>query len=215
MDFYKFRHPFTCMIAGPSMSGKTLLVRRILEHFKDLTNIQTPNLNVIWCYGQWQKLFNVNIPNVDINYIPGLPSDDDLHTQILVLDDLMSEIGDNRKILDLFTKGSHHLGMSVIFISQNLFHQGRVMRSIGLNCNYMIIMKSVRGKSQLSILGRDAFPGKQKALLEAYEEATKNSPYSYIRLDFTQQTPDKYRIVSRLTPEENNKRLSPIVYMTK
>ena len=90
MDFYRFRHPFTCMIAGPSMSGKTLLVRRILEHFKDLTNIETPNLSVIWCYGQWQKLFNVNIDNVKVNYIPGLPSEEDLKTQILVLDDLMS-----------------------------------------------------------------------------------------------------------------------------
>ena len=27
-------------------------------------------------------------------------------------------------------------------------------------------------------------------------------PYSYIRLDMTQETPDKYRISSRITPEE-------------
>ena len=210
MEFYKFRHPFTCMISGPTMSGKTVLVRRILEHYKELTTISGP-MKVLWCYGQWQNLYR-NIPNVEIEYMPGLP--EETNCKILVLDDLMSELGDNKVFSDLFTKGSHHKGISVIYISQNLFHQGKVMRTIGLNCHYIILMKSIRGKSQLAILGRDAFPGKQKELMEAYEDAT-SKPFSYIRLDFTQQTPDKYRIISRLTPEENNKRLSPIVYLLK
>ena len=67
----------------------------------------------------------------------------------------MTELGDNKKFADLFTKGSHHMNLSVIFISQNLFHQGKQMRTIGLNCHYIIVMKSARGKAQLSHLGRD------------------------------------------------------------
>ena len=216
MDFYKFRHPFTCMVTGPTMSGKTILVRRILQHFNQLISINTNKLKILWTYGQWQELFNQNIINVSVQYLPGLPSLEDLKDiNLVVIDDLMNEIGDNKSFADLFTKGAHHLNLSVIYISQNLFHQGKVMRTIGLNCHYIIIMKSIRGKSQISILCRDTFPGKSKAILEAYDDATTSSPYSYLRLDFTQQTPDKYRVVSRLTPEENNNILSPIVYIIR
>jgi Ni2+-binding GTPase involved in maturation of urease and hydrogenase len=27
-----FKHPFTCITAGPTSSGKTVLIRRILKH---------------------------------------------------------------------------------------------------------------------------------------------------------------------------------------
>ena len=30
---YVFKHPFTCMIAGPSKSGKTTLLKKILPSF--------------------------------------------------------------------------------------------------------------------------------------------------------------------------------------
>ena len=215
MEYYKFFHPSTCTIAGPSNSGKTVCARRLLKHFKTHTNIMTPELSVLWCYGQWQPSFNSKIPNVNISYVSGLPTEDDLNVQFIVLDDLMSEVGDSKFFSDLFTKGAHHRGLSVIFITQNLFHQGKVMRTVGLNCNYYYIMKSIRGKAQLRILARDTFPGKTKALLEAYDDATKDSAYSYIRLDFTQQTPDKFRVMAKLFPEETNNRLCPVVYILK
>ena len=107
MDFYKFRHPFTCMVSGPTMSGKTILVRRLLQHFNELISIKTNKLNVLWAYGQWQELFNQNIINVSVQYLPGLPSSEDLKDiQIVVIDDLMNDLGDNKSFADLFTKGS-------------------------------------------------------------------------------------------------------------
>ncbi len=76
-------------------------------------------------------------------------------------------------------------------------------------------MKSPKAKFELALIGREVFPGKKDYLIKAYEDATKNSPYSYIRIDFTQQTPEEYRVLARLTPEENNNILSPIVYKIK
>ncbi len=35
---------------------------------------------------------------------------------IIVLDDLMVQSGKDRRIVDLFTKGSHHKNLSVIYI---------------------------------------------------------------------------------------------------
>ena len=39
-------------------------------------------------------------------------------TDLVVIDDLMSESGNNKRISKLFTKGSHHRNLSVIYIVQ-------------------------------------------------------------------------------------------------
>lgn len=93
-----FKHPFTCMIAGPTSSGKTVLIRRILRHnkaliyFKD-NKIQT--LKILWAYGQWQKLYEEKIPDVEVRYVDGLPSEEEILTDkphLVIIDDLISEL---------------------------------------------------------------------------------------------------------------------------
>ena len=41
---------------------------------------------------------------------------------LIVIDDQMIEAGRDNRIVNLFTKGSHHRNLSVIYIVQNLFH---------------------------------------------------------------------------------------------
>ena len=58
----------------------------------------------------------------------------------------------DKRIADLFTKGSHHRNLSVIYIVQNIFHQGKEMRIISLNAHYIVLFKSPRDRQQISIL---------------------------------------------------------------
>ena len=44
---------------------------------------------------------------------------------ILVLDDLMEEGGSDKRVLDLFTKDSRHWGVTVLYLSQDLFPPGK------------------------------------------------------------------------------------------
>ena len=69
-------------------------------------------------------------------------------------------------------------------------------------------MKNARGKSQLSVLCRDIFPGKQKYLIDSYLDATSKS-FGYLRIDCTSETPDEFRLSSEL---ENNKN-APVFYL--
>ncbi|KAG8229448.1 hypothetical protein J437_LFUL005553 [Ladona fulva] len=46
-------------------------------------------------------------------------------------------------IVNLFTKGAHHWNLSVIFITQNLFHQGKGRRDISLNSHYIAIWECI------------------------------------------------------------------------
>jgi hypothetical protein len=130
----------------------------------------------------------------------------------------MVELGNNDKLAKLFIKGSHHHNISVIFISQNIFHQGTKMRTISLNCHYTTVMKNPRDKLQIQCLGKQIFPGKLKYFLEAYNDATKQS-YGYLLVDLTQDTPDNLRVRTRITPDETpksiNTNIAPIIYIPK
>ena len=220
----KFKHPFTCMTAGPTSSGKTVLIRRILKYYKNVIYFKNENidkLKVIWAYGQWQDLYNEKLPNVDITYIEGLPSEDEIMSDkphVIIIDDLMTELGNDKKLSNIFTKGSHHNNISVIFIAQNIFHQGSQMRTISLNCHYMLLMKNPRDRAQIIALASQIYPNQTKFFIEAFNDATK-SQYGYIKVDMKQDTPDKLRVQTRITPEELPPdckfSICPIVYIPK
>ena len=55
---------------------------------------------------------------------------------LIVLDDLMSQCSNDSRVADLFTRGSHHRGISVMYLTQNLFPPGKLSRAISLNCHY-------------------------------------------------------------------------------
>ena len=49
------QHPFTCIVAGCTQSGKTVWVKTLLENTR--TTINPPPERIIWCYGQWQAMY--------------------------------------------------------------------------------------------------------------------------------------------------------------
>lgn len=210
------KHPFRLIAAGPSSSGKTVFVRRLLEHNNELTTLRENPLSVTWVYGQWQEIYNQPIPDVEISYTRSLPSETEIktnNTKLIVIDDLMSELAGDKRLSALFTKGSHHIGVSVIFIMQNLFHQGREMRDVHTSSNYLVLFKSPRDRSQVDHLARQVYPRDIAFFREAFEDATRN-PYTYLLVDLMQTTPEKLRLRSRILPEESIKGVpSPICYL--
>ena len=193
-----FRHPFTCMVAGPTQSGKTYFTMKLLEN---LSSMVTPlPKRVIWCYGQYHDGLNSLPDFVEIS--EGLSAlEEEGDGALVILDDLMYEAGEAKEVANLFTRGSHHRNMSVIMIVQNIFHQGKVMRSISLNTHYMVLFKNPRDVGQIKYLASQLFPGKIKFLEDAYKQATAN-PHGYLLLDFTQTTSDHERVSSGVLPGE-------------
>ena len=51
---------------------------------------------------------------------------------LIIFDDLMTEAKCDQRIADLFTKGSHHRNISIVYLTQNVFPQGRACRDIAL-----------------------------------------------------------------------------------
>jgi hypothetical protein len=215
MAHYSFRdsalkHPFTMMIAGPTGSGKTVLVRRLLENFESISVNMTP-FRVLWAYGQMQELYTVPLNGVQVEYHEGLPTEEFLtqnRPTLLIIDDLMTELAGDKQTANLFTKGSHHLNISVIFIVQNVFHQGKEMRTISLNSHYMLLLKNPRDKAQVYALARQVYPTNMRFMLESYENATSR-PFGYLLIDLKPDTPDELRLRTNIESSR------PTIYVPK
>ena len=51
-DDLKFKHPFTCIISGPSGSGKSSFCVRFLQNLDALCTERDFDGGVIWCYSE-------------------------------------------------------------------------------------------------------------------------------------------------------------------
>ena len=211
-----FKHPFSCIVAGPSGSGKTILIRRILKNADLLISNLSYPINVLWAYGQHQPLYDVplNNPNVNVTYNEGLPNEAEIKSfkpNIIDIDDLMQELAKSAQLEKLFTKWSHHEHVSVILVTQNMFYNSAIMRTLSVNAHYLILMKNPCDRAMVINLAKQIYPYNNKFLVEAYMDATKPA-YVYIKIDLTPDTPEHLRIQSRIIPEENNSKFAPIIY---
>lgn len=202
----RLQHPFTCVIAGPTQSGKTVFLNKLLTHARVM--IREPPESIVWFYGEYQPLYDQMFETLGeiIRFVEGVPQSfddfiDKSKRNLIILDDLMSETANDKTISNLFTKGSHHKNLSVILVSQNLFHRGRENRTISLNSHYLILFKNPRDASQIAYLARQMFPEKPKHLQEAYKDAT-SKPYGYLFIDLKSSTPESYRLRSQILPGE-------------
>ena len=195
------------MVAGMIGSGKTVWVQSLLQQAQ--TVIDQPPERIIWCYSQWQPAYTqllMMIPTTE--FVKGIPEslENDSYLDVnkrnmIVIDDQMTEAGKDNRIVNLFTKGSHHRNLNVIYIVQNLFHQGKGNRSISLNSHYLVLFKNPRDKLQILTLAKQMYPSETAWFIKEYEEAVRR-PYGYLFVDLRPTTPDRCRLRTNVLPGE-------------
>lgn len=107
-----------------------------------------------------------------IEFVKGIPHDfdedwffDPKINNMIVIDHQMTETSNNKRIINLFTKGSHDRNLSVIFLTQNLYFQGKILRTLSLNAAHFILFKNPRDKLQMMTLGKQMYPGKTEQFI--------------------------------------------------
>lgn len=196
-------------VSGATNSGKTFWIYKFLKRMDGMFAENTP-VEVLYCYGIYQSLFEEmekTLPN--ITFHEGLPSSEtiseftkDERHRIVVIDDLMHQVTQNTEMELLFTQGSHHKHITILYLVQNLYCKGKSAKTIQLNTGYLVLFKNVRDSSQLITLGRQMFPKRSQILIQAYEDVMKK-PYGYLVIDMMARSDDKYRLRSHVFPGED------------
>jgi len=150
-DDLKLKHPFSCLLSGPSGSGKTSFCIRFLQNLKTLCTVACFSGGIVWCYSEVSAIQYRQLAGTKhVRFHEGVPADFNNSGEkpcFIILDDLLNTAY-SKDVCDLFTKGSHHRNISVIQITQNLFHQGKFCRDISLNAKYIFVLKNVRDREQ-------------------------------------------------------------------
>ena len=101
---FNFEHTFTCLMTGPTGSGKAWLLSKILANSQFM--IHPLPQRIVYCYSRYQSKFDeikAMVPGIEFN--EGLP-DIDLFNQdienLIILDDLMHLCEKDIGILNLF-----------------------------------------------------------------------------------------------------------------
>ena len=188
-----FQHPFSMMVTGPSASGKTEWTRKLLLS----TLKQPPSARIIWCYGQWQPLYEdlqKKLPSIE--FVHGIPEYlnssqfiNPSQRNLIVFDDLMTEAKCDQRIADIFTRGSHHRNLSCVYLTQNIFPQGKACRDIALNTQYLVLFNNPIDRQQVATLARRIYA----MFMKRFEDATSR-PYGYLVVDLKPNTTEQDRL---------------------
>ena len=189
-DIFKLHHFFSMLVAGPRGAGKSEFVKQLLSLKRFI--MTNPPERIVWLYGRHQpELFWSLAQEIPcIGLYEGLPTNievmfDRSERNICIIDDLMQSASGNQLVENLFTNG-RHWNLSVVFVSQNLFHAGKKCRTISLNSTYIVVFKNPRDQTQIRHLACQMFLSKPKFLQAAYEERNKRSLSVFI-LRFSSQ----------------------------
>ena len=201
---FRFRTPSSVLIVGPSGSGKTVFTTRLLTDNLDLF-VHRPD-RIHYCYGSWQQSFEALKKKAKVTFSAGVPTEKGLDKWfprggLLVLDDLMTEGNNDKTVLDIFTKHSHHRNITVLYLCQDMFPPGKFAKSISRNAHYIVAFKNPRDQLGLRNVAMQAFPLKWSGVLDAFRIATSR-PFGYLVLDLHPASSDDVRLVSRLLKEE-------------
>ena len=200
-------------VYGRRESGKTYFVTELLIHQEKF--IKDPFKKVIWINKSFQKdvyekLMRAN--QFEVEFLDDIPNFDEMGKQIknslVVLDDMLTEANRNEQVSALFTRG-RHLNISVILLSQNLFHQGKYSRDISLNIDYIVLLRNNRDIGQIMTLSKQMYPHAKYFLPWAYHDAVEKENFSHLILDLKPYTDNVMRVRAKIFD------LFPIVYIPR
>ena len=152
----------------------------------------------------------------NISFVQMLPKRSDIeqyaHSErhlLLVFDGLYRDVISSRDICDLTIMVCHHMNVSCIFTSHNIFTCGKFSKTIATNLHNILIF-TLQNRLQLTVLGTQLFCHKKesKNFVNLYDAVMNEDPFSPPVLDLSPKTPStKFMLRTNILPGQY-----PIIY---
>ena len=122
---------------------------------------------------------------------------------LLVVDDLMFQLSNSKEMEELFVTLAHHRKITCLFLTQNVFYQGKYSRTISLNTWYFVVLSVRRDIRQLKLLAGQILGGggPTKSFIKAYED-TQKEKYGYLLIDVSPHSVKKHMLRTNIFPDE-------------
>ena len=105
-------------------------------------------------------------------------------------------------VSDLLTKGSHHRHLTVIYLVQNVYNQGKSQTIDSLNSHYSVVYLNGRDASQFLTMAKKIFLSNGHLHVDAFTDAT-SKPYGYLVMVHNPSSPEDQTIATNIVPGEN------------
>ena len=152
--FYLIMHRFP-ECTSIAFRGATCSGNKLLSHKNEM--FENPPEKVLNCSGIYQPLYESMEKELPfITFQQGLSATSDLEAlahekkcNLVCLYDLMESVTTSSEMEKIFVKGMHHRHLSIIFLNQNMYCQGKHSRTINLNTYILVLMENPRDLSQI------------------------------------------------------------------
>ena len=135
----RWKHPFTCIVAGPTGCGISTFVTHMLRHAAAMIAPPPP-------------------PRTDQVVLRRMARG--------LRNDGLSRRAVRGRVAECEHVRFVDEDTSVLYLVQNLFPKNKESRNISLNSQYMVVFKNPSDASQMSHLARQMYPGRFKRLLK-------------------------------------------------
>ena len=189
----KFLASKNTIVFGQTGVGKTHFILEVIRQ-----KLIEPFPNVIYyMYNieqDFMKTWNES-EDQEICFIKGLDFEKVISSKenpaMVIIDDLV--LSTNKSAAETFIYGSHHMSISLFFLTQNLFYNCEFFRTMSKNSHYLMIFKNQRNFSQVMTIARQA--GLTKRVKNAYKRACRLER-GFIVLSYAPELPEEITVVT-------------------
>jgi len=223
----KFQIPCSICVSGPSQSGKSQWILRLIQNRQNLFSSTFQEL--IYCIPENLSLnpnpifveIKKSMPDAQIHV--GLPDVTKLNLnfdqtpKLLIIDDLMTEFLNSYQMVRLLSIEVHHCNITTIFTLHNLFAPSKFGRTITRNINYKVIfsnrldIKEIRNVS-LQISNQPNFLNDCFIFLQ--KEYPSDPPYLIID-GHIKSKQKNFFVRSQIFPSNTDSEIRPIIFFPK
>ena len=203
--------PGSVIVCGASFTGKTSKVLKWITHIDSVIAGVPEDVKFIWIHGPYQPMFDAYKPRITFlsgwNHPELSPEtiENAKHTCYIV-DDAYAN-APQELLRHMVTAKCHHGSNFLFLLTHHLFSKClKYGREICLNVSAFVFTYSPSNQSMLRNFAQQYFGKKWRAFMEAVNDVLigsgEHSRFSYVCINFSARTPDKYRISTFIsTPE--------------
>jgi len=212
---FKLPIPFSAIISGKSMVGKSYLVAKMVE--EHVFNGEFSGVILVRDRGEFQDSYETirkkyknmldfeNFADFETYFLENVEK---LRGYLILIDDLDEEAYNSQIVAKICKYYTHHFQISMFLLTQTLFFKAKHHSEISRNVSFYIIFPNFRDQAGLQTLGYQI--GRPKFLTDCFRIMSSMKIRPYLVINFKPFCDERLRFTTGYLEEEQKMLFMPI-----